>query len=157
MIFAHRVWSRPPPRVACALVSHDTGSITNDPDYPHVCLRLRQNCGRTSFADVFRFDRIGIPSAEAIVTGWGSGEASKRAMTIDWLARIATVRTKSRPGLFEAQMRLAFVRECLLTAGVSDRSSAGSSSIRCHHETVALKSDPISCIVASITRRAYGV
>jgi energy-coupling factor transporter ATP-binding protein EcfA2 len=75
---------------------------------------------RPSFADVFRFDRIGVPSPEAMAAGWGSGEAWQRAMTIDWLARIAALRTKSRPVLFEGQMRLAFVREGLPSAGVSD-------------------------------------
>jgi hypothetical protein len=75
---------------------------------------------RPGFADVFPFDRIGVPSREAIVMGWGSDEAWQRAMTIDWLARIATLRTKSRPALFEGQMRLAFVREGLASAGVSD-------------------------------------
>jgi hypothetical protein len=74
---------------------------------------------RPGFADVFRFDRIGVPSPEPMVTGWGSGEAWQRAMTIDWLARIATLRTESRPALFEGQMRLAFVREGLLAAGIS--------------------------------------
>lgn len=76
--------------------------------------------GRPGFADVFRFDRIGVPSPEAMVTGWGSGEAWQRAMTLEWLARSATLRTSSRPVLFEGQMRLAFVREGLLLAGRSD-------------------------------------
>jgi hypothetical protein len=75
---------------------------------------------RPGFADVFRFDRIGVPSTEAMVTGWGSDEAWQRAMSFDWLARIATLRKQSRPALFERQMRLAFVREGLLLAGVSD-------------------------------------
>jgi RNase adaptor protein for sRNA GlmZ degradation len=75
---------------------------------------------RPGFADVFRFDQIPVPSLEAMAAGWGSGEAWQRAMTIDWLARIATLRTKSRPALFEGQMRLAFVREGLASAGVSD-------------------------------------
>jgi hypothetical protein len=75
---------------------------------------------RPGFADVFRFDRIGVPSPEAMVTGWGSGEAWQRAMTFDWLGRIATLRTSCRPVLFEGQMRLAFVREGLLSAAVTD-------------------------------------
>jgi hypothetical protein len=75
---------------------------------------------RPGFADVFRFDRIGVPSPEAMASGWGSGESWQRATTIDCLARIATSRTKSRPVLFEGQMRLAFAREGLLSAGVSD-------------------------------------
>jgi hypothetical protein len=76
--------------------------------------------GRHGFNDIFRFDRIGVPSPEAMVTGWGSGEAWQRAMTVGWLARIATLRTLDRPVLFEGQMRLAFVRVGLLSAGISD-------------------------------------
>jgi dephospho-CoA kinase len=75
---------------------------------------------RPGFADVLRFDRIGVPSPEAMLTGWGSGEAWQRATTFDWLARIATLRTLSRPALFEGQMRLVFVREGLLSAGIAD-------------------------------------
>jgi hypothetical protein len=52
---------------------------------------------RPGFADVFPFDRIGVPSREAIVTGWGSDEAWQRAMTIDWLARIATLTHRNQP------------------------------------------------------------
>jgi hypothetical protein len=39
-------------------------------------------------ARVFRFDRIGVPSPEERVAGWGCEEAWQRTMTIDWLARI---------------------------------------------------------------------
>jgi dephospho-CoA kinase len=72
------------------------------------------------FADVFRFDRIGVPSLEAMVAGWGSGEAWQRAMTLDWLGRIADSRDSNRPALFEGQMRIAFVRAGLLSAGIAD-------------------------------------
>ncbi len=71
-------------------------------------------------ADVFRFDRIGVPSPEERVKGWGSGGAWQRAMTLTWLARIAALRGSSRPVLFEGQMRLAFVREGLESAGIAD-------------------------------------
>jgi RNase adaptor protein for sRNA GlmZ degradation len=71
-------------------------------------------------ADVFRFDRIGVPSPEAMVKGWGSGEAWQRATTLTWIARIAALRSSKRPVLFEGQMRLAFVQEGLKSAGVAD-------------------------------------
>jgi hypothetical protein len=73
---------------------------------------------RPGFADVFRFDRIGVPSPEAMKTGWGSGEAWQRAMTLRWLADIAGQRAPDRPTLFEGQMRLAFVQEGLRLAGL---------------------------------------
>jgi hypothetical protein len=71
-------------------------------------------------AEVLHFDSIGVPSPEAMVAGWGSGEAWQRAMTFSWMARIAAMRGQDRPVLFEGQMRLAFVREGLLAAGIAD-------------------------------------
>jgi hypothetical protein len=75
---------------------------------------------RPGLADVFRFDRIGVPSPEERVKGWGSGEAWQRAMTLTWIARIAALRGSNRPVLFEGQMRLAFVQEGLKSAGIAD-------------------------------------
>jgi RNase adaptor protein for sRNA GlmZ degradation len=69
---------------------------------------------RPGLAEVFRFDRIGVPK------GWGSGEAWQRAMTLTWIARIAALRGSDRPVLFEGQMRLAFVQEGLKSAGIAD-------------------------------------
>jgi dephospho-CoA kinase len=71
-------------------------------------------------ADIFRFDSIGVPSLEAMTIRHGSPEAWQRAMIRDWLARIAASRSANRPVLFEGQMRLAFVREGLLAAGIAD-------------------------------------
>jgi dephospho-CoA kinase len=75
---------------------------------------------RPDLAEVFHFDRIGVPSPEAMVAGWGSGKAWQRAMTLTWMARIAATSGRVRPVLFEGQMRLAFVREGLLAAGIDD-------------------------------------
>lgn len=41
-------------------------------------------------------------------------------MTLTWMATIAAMRVEHRPVLFEGQMRLAFVREGLLAAGIAD-------------------------------------
>jgi hypothetical protein len=79
-------------------------------------IRLR----RPGIADVLRFDQIGVPSTEEMVVGWGSGEAWQRAMTLAWMARIVASSGKKRPVLFDGQMRLAFVREGLVTAGIND-------------------------------------
>ena len=76
--------------------------------------------GRPDLAGVLHFDSIGVPSLEAMVAGWESGEAWQRAMTLTWMARIAAASGQDRPVLFEGQMRLAFVREGLLAAGVAD-------------------------------------
>src|ERR1700709_2655397 len=75
---------------------------------------------RPELAEVFRFDRIGVPSPEERVKGWGSDGAWQRAMTLTWLARIAALRGANRPVLFEGQMRLAFVQEGLKSAGIAD-------------------------------------
>jgi dephospho-CoA kinase len=71
-------------------------------------------------ADVFRFDRIEVPSPEARVKGWGSDGEWQRAMTLTWIARIAALRGSNRPVLFEGQMRFAFVQEGLKSAGIAD-------------------------------------
>lgn len=74
--------------------------------------------GHPGFADVFRFDSIGVPSPQAMAAEWGSGEAWQRAMTLGWMATIAASPPSSRPRLFEGQMRLAFIREGLAAAGL---------------------------------------
>lgn len=79
--------------------------------------------GRPDLAEVLHFDSIGVPSPEERLA-WGSEGAWQRAMTLNWMdriaARIAAVRGGHRPVLFEGQMRLAFVREGLLAAGITD-------------------------------------
>jgi hypothetical protein len=76
--------------------------------------------GHSDLAEVFHFDRIGVPSPEDRIAGWGSGEGWQRAMTLNWLERISAKRGGRRPVLFEGQMRLAFVQEALLAAGIAD-------------------------------------
>jgi hypothetical protein len=75
---------------------------------------------RSGLAEVFRFDRIGVPSPEERVKGWGSGHGWQRAMTLTWMARIAALRGLNRPVLFEGQMRLAFVQEGLKSARIAN-------------------------------------
>lgn len=71
----------------------------------------------TRLARVFRFDRIGVPSPEERVAGWGSGQGWQRAMTLEWLSRIAVM--LDRPTLFEGQMRLSFIQEGLVSTGIA--------------------------------------
>jgi dephospho-CoA kinase len=99
---------------------------------------------RPGLAEVFRFDRIGVPSPEERAKGWGSGEAWQRAMTLTWIARIAALHGTNRPILFEGQMRLAFVQEGLKSAGITD---ARLVLVDCDDETrthrlVALRNQP---------------
>lgn len=65
---------------------------------------------------VLRFDTIGVPSADVMATfgaGHQPGGAWQRAMTFQWMERIAPLLTEGRTVLFEGQMRIAFIREAL--------------------------------------------
>jgi len=77
---------------------------------------------------VFRFDTIGVPSVE-VMAAFGSGHqpggAWQRAMTLQWMERIAPVVAQGNAVLFEGQMRIAFIREALAASGI------GSASILC--------------------------
>lgn len=75
--------------------------------------------GRPDLAEVLHFDSIGVPSPEARLA-WGPVGSWQRAMTLNWMARIAAMRGGDRPVLFEGQMRLAFVQEAVLAAGITD-------------------------------------
>jgi dephospho-CoA kinase len=79
--------------------------------------------GQSDLAEVLHFDSIGVPSPEERLA-WGSDGAWQRAMTLTWMGRIAAkiqdMPGGQRPVLFEGQMRLAFVQEALLAAGIAD-------------------------------------
>ena len=74
---------------------------------------------RPDLADVLHFDSIGVPSPEERLA-WGPDGAWQRAMTLAWMARIAAMPGGRRPVLFEGQMRLVFVREGPLVAGIGE-------------------------------------
>jgi hypothetical protein len=66
--------------------------------------------------DVFRFDTIGVPSAEVMFsygTGHQPGGAWQRAMTVQWFERIAPIVEGGSSVLFEGQMRIASILEAL--------------------------------------------
>ena len=72
---------------------------------------------------VFRFDTIGVPSAEEMATfgsGHQPGGAWQRAMTMKWLERIAPLVTAGKKVLFEGQMRIAFIREALAASKIEN-------------------------------------
>jgi energy-coupling factor transporter ATP-binding protein EcfA2 len=75
---------------------------------------------RPPVAEVLHFDSIGVPTAEERMEGWGSFEGGwQRAMTLEWMARISAMKDLGRPVLFEGQMRIAFLREGLSSAGLT--------------------------------------
>jgi len=70
---------------------------------------------------VFRFDTVGVPSAEIMATfgtGHQPGGAWQRAMTLHWFERIASTLAAGRSVLFEGQMRIAFIEEALNTFAI---------------------------------------
>jgi adenylate kinase family enzyme len=72
---------------------------------------------------VFRFDTIGVPSAEAMATfgtGHQPGGAWQRAMTLKWFERIASALAAGKAVLFEGQMRIAFIQEALTAFKIKD-------------------------------------
>jgi hypothetical protein len=72
---------------------------------------------------VFRFDTIGVPSAAVMATfgtGYLPGGAWQRAMTLQWLERIAPIVATGQTVLFEGQMRIAFIREALTTFAIQN-------------------------------------
>jgi len=72
---------------------------------------------------VFRFDTIGVPTAEVMAT-FGSGHlpggAWQREMTLKWFERIAPMGAAGKTVLFEGQMRIAFIREALAESAIEN-------------------------------------
>ncbi len=69
------------------------------------------------------FDSIGVPSAEimaAYVGDYGPGGGWQRAMTMEWMQRIAPLLNSGKMVLFEGQMRIAFIEEAIAAAGVTN-------------------------------------
>lgn len=72
---------------------------------------------------VFFFDSVGVPSLEEMQSfgdGHQPGGAWQRAVTLRWLQRISPLLLESKPVLFEGQMRIAFIREGLQAAAISN-------------------------------------
>jgi hypothetical protein len=89
--------------------------------------------GKTTLADAVRtalprcevrfFDSIGVPSAEVLagyVGDYGPGGGWQRAMTMEWIQRIAPLLNSGKTVLFEGQMRIAFIDEALTAAGITN-------------------------------------
>jgi adenylate kinase family enzyme len=69
------------------------------------------------------FDSIGVPSVEimaAYVGDYGPGGGWQRAMTMEWMQRIAPLLNSGKSLLFEGQMRIAFIEEAIAAAGITN-------------------------------------
>lgn len=69
------------------------------------------------------FDSIGVPSAEVMATydgDYGPGGGWQRAMTVEWMQRIAPLLKSGKKVLFEGQMRIAFIEEAIAATGMMD-------------------------------------
>lgn len=99
---------------------------------PFVVLTGASGSGKTTIAqaiellhpefNVYRFDTIGVPSAEVMATfgtGHQPGGAWQRAMTLQWFERIAPVHAAGHPVLFEGQMRITFVQEAIRASRIA--------------------------------------
>jgi adenylate kinase family enzyme len=75
-------------------------------------------CRYAGHVDVYHFDRVGVPPVEQMVAKYGAAEAWQRAMTYDWMAKLAATPYAERNILLEGQMRLSFVSEAAAAAGV---------------------------------------
>ena len=67
--------------------------------------------------EVHHFDSIGVPRVEHMVRDYGSPEGWQRAMTFEWIGKLAPLAEAGRPVLLEGQMRLAFVAEAAEAVG----------------------------------------
>jgi dephospho-CoA kinase len=73
--------------------------------------------------EVFFFDSIGVPSAEEMATfgaGHQPGGTWQRAMTLQWIERLAPSVKSGRCVLFEGQMRIAFIEEALAAQNLTN-------------------------------------
>ena len=65
------------------------------------------------------FDTIGVPPVEEMNALFGSPAEWQRAMTAEWMAKLAATMQAERPILFEGQMRLAFVMDAAMALGLA--------------------------------------
>src|ERR1044071_6761439 len=56
------------------------------------------------------FDSIGVPSPDAMVREWGSGERWQEEMTKRWLVRLATSADGAEGAVLEGQTRPSFLQ-----------------------------------------------
>ena len=71
----------------------------------------------TSKVQVHFFDSIGVPSPQAMIAEFGSGEEWQRSKTIEWMRKLAPSHRAGRYVLLEGQTRLEFIAEAAQAAG----------------------------------------
>src|SRR3569832_621337 len=76
---------------------------------------VASRCGAA--AAVFHFDSIGVPPVEEMVRQHGTGEAWKRAKTIEWMLALANETKAGLPVLLVGQTRFSFLAEGAVAAG----------------------------------------
>jgi hypothetical protein len=119
------VWIGPGPTAGDSYTRLVTGSL--------LILTGASGSGKTTLAhavqialpmcEVRFFDSIGIPSAEIMATytgDYGPGGGWQRAMTMEWMRRIAPLLNSGKMVLFEGQMRIAFIEEALAAGGITN-------------------------------------
>ena len=67
------------------------------------------------------FDSIGVPSPDAMVREWGSGERWQEEMTKRWLARLATSAGGAEIAVLEGQTRPSFIQAHVPSSGLRHR------------------------------------
>ena len=71
-------------------------------------------------AEVLYFDQIGVPEPAEMAAKFGAPGTWQKAMTFQWMARIAAMSDRGRGILFEGQMRFALLHVAIQAAGLSD-------------------------------------
>ncbi len=92
--------------------------------------------------DVLHVDRIGVPSVEAMTAGWGSPDAWQRAMTLDWMRRLAE--SRGQPELASPDMMAwaAFLRREAQAAGCAILDTSHASLEACVERVAGLLMPP---------------
>jgi energy-coupling factor transporter ATP-binding protein EcfA2 len=71
---------------------------------------------------VLFFDSVGVPSRQEMIKQYGTGHqpggAWLRVTTIQWMKRIRSILDAGVSVVFEGQMRIAFIQEGLIAAGI---------------------------------------
>ncbi|MEP6573171.1 MAG: hypothetical protein ABJD11_10770, partial [Gemmatimonadota bacterium] len=67
----------------------------------------------------YYFDSIGVPSPEAMIGEFGSGEAWQAEMTRRWVARLAENSDGARVAILDGQVRPSIMRAALTESGMT--------------------------------------
>jgi dephospho-CoA kinase len=79
---------------------------------------LVQRLRSLSDACFLHFDSIGVPSEAEMIREHGSAQGWQKAMTREWLLRIQRDHLPYTPVVFEGQVRIRYLQECLAELGI---------------------------------------